>query len=94
MKKLIIGLSIVAFSQSLLAGSIRIYNNDSNTHVIKLKCNGSSKTLKINRSATSTYTFHSTASKCDVDGGTVRFPSRNIQDGQAWKIKNGLASKN
>ncbi len=73
------------------AGSVRIYNSDSKTHVVKLKCNGSSKNLQINGSATSTYTFHSTASQCEIVGGSVKFSVSNIKDGQRWTFRGGSA---
>lgn len=75
------------------AGSVRIYNNDSKNHVLKLKCNGSSKTLEVNGSTTSTYTFHSTASQCEVVGGSVNFSVSKIKDGQSWTFRSGLASE-
>lgn len=93
MNKLIAILALTAFCQSALAGSVRIYNNDSSTHVIKLKCNGSSKSLQISRSSTSTYTFSSSANQCEIVGGSVNFPTQTLENGQAWKLKNNSASK-
>ena len=89
-----LSLLALTLSVSAMAGSVRIYNNDSKTHVVKLKCNGSSKTLQVSASATSTYTFSSTASSCDIVGGSVSFPSSVMNDGEAWKFKNGTAQKN
>ena len=89
-------LSLLALTLSVnaMAGSVRIYNNDSKTHVVKLKCNGSSKTMQVSASSTSTYTFSSTASSCDIVGGSVSFPSSVLNDGEAWKFKSDTAQKN
>jgi hypothetical protein len=81
-------------SQQVIAGSVRIYNNDSSTHRIELKCSGSSKTVEVNSSSTSTYTFHSTNESCDIVGGSISFPTDKLRNGQAWKIKQGSAKKN
>jgi hypothetical protein len=81
-------------SQQVIAGSVRIYNNDSNTHRIELKCSGSSKTVEVSSSSTSTYTFHSTNDNCDIVGGSISFPTNKLRNGQAWKVKQGRAKKN
>lgn len=88
-----LSLLALTLSVSAKAGSVRIYNNDSKAHVVKLKCNGSSKTLQVSASATSTYTNSSTASSCDVVGGSVSFPSTVMNDGEAWKFKNSTAQR-
>ena len=76
------------------AGSIRVYNNDSKEHTIELKCSGSSKTVKVKGSTTATYTFHSSSKECDIVGGTVKFPTKKLVDGQKWKFKDDKAIKN
>ncbi|MFK7931266.1 MAG: hypothetical protein AB8H79_23990 [Myxococcota bacterium] len=73
------------------AGSIRVQNQDSSEHTIELKCSGSSKTVEMKSSTTSTYTFHSTSSSCDIVGGSVKFPTSKLENGQKWTIKNGVA---
>ena len=94
MKKLSITLSLLAcFSLPLEAGSVRIYNADSEDHRLELNCAGSSKALDIKRSATATYTFHSTASNCTIRGGSIDFPTDKIIDGQAWTIRQAKAKK-
>lgn len=80
-------------AQQAMAGSVRIYNSDSSDHTIELKCSGSSKTLKIDRSRTSTYTFHSSYSSCDIVGGSISFPTSQLKDGQSWKISQSKATK-
>lgn len=89
-------LSVIAIigAVQVNAGTVRIYNNDSKTHVIKIKCNGSSKNLQVSRSQTSSYTFHSTANRCDIVGGSVSFPVDKLENGQSWKFKNDKAIKN
>lgn len=82
-----LSLLALTLSVNVMAGSVRIHNNDSKTHIVKLKCNGSSKTLQISASSTSTYTFSSTASSCDIVGGSVSFPSSVLNDGESWKIR-------
>lgn len=97
MKKLLIAgaaLGMLTTSFAANAGSIRVYNNDSKTHTVKLKCSGSSKSIDIKGSTTSTYTFHSTSSSCDIVGGSVSFPTKKMENGQKWKIKDGKAKKN
>ena len=86
---LTLGISSVA-----VAGSIRVYNNDSKVHKVELKCSGSSKSIEIRASTTATYTFHSTSKECDIVGGSVKFPTKKMVDGQKWKIKNDEAKKN
>lgn len=81
-------------STAAFAGTIRVYNNDSKTHTIKLKCSGSSKSIDIKGSTTASYTFHSSSKSCDIVGGTVKFPTKKLEDGQKWKFKNGEAKKN
>jgi len=94
MSKLIVVVCTILLLPCLAqAGSVRIYNSDSKTHVVKLKCNGSSKILQVNGSATSTYTFHSTASQCEIVGGSVDFSVSSIKDGQKWTFRSGLASQ-
>lgn len=92
-----VGLSVLALgflTSQAFAGSVRVYNNDSSDHQVQLKCSGSSKSIKISASTTSTYTFHSTASSCDIVGGSVNFPTGTLENGQSWKISNGNAKKN
>ncbi len=85
---------VVALSATAFAGSIRVYNNDSKTHTVKLKCSGSSKSFEIRASTTATYTFHSTSKECDIVGGTITWPTKKMTDGGKWKIKDGKAVKN
>ncbi len=95
MKKIgLAGIFLIAMTATALAGSIRVYNNDSKTHTVKLKCSGSSKSIEIRASTTATYTFHSSNKSCDIVGGTVSFPTKKLEDGQKWKIKDGKAKKN
>ena len=95
MKKIgLVGIFLIAMTGTALAGSIRVYNNDSKVHTVKLKCSGSSKSIEIRGSTTATYTFHSTNKECDIVGGTVSFPTKKLVDGQKWKIKDGKAKKN
>ena len=89
-----LGLATLFFASSAVAGSIRVYNNDSKTHTIELKCGGSSKKVEVRASTTATYTFHSTAKECDITGGTVKFPVKKLKDGTKWKFKNGEAKPN
>ncbi len=81
-------------ASTALAGTIRVYNNDSKEHTIKLKCSGSSKTVKVKASTTASYTFHSSSKECDIVGGSVKFPTKKLIDGQKWKFKNDKAVKN
>lgn len=95
MKKfLLTGVALISMAGMAHAGSIRVYNNDSQTHTVKLKCSGSSKSFDIRASTTATYTFHSTNSSCDIVGGSVSWPSSKMENGTNWKIKNGKATKN
>ena len=84
MKRILTGAVVAATFLSLTsvawAGSIRVYNNDSRTHTVELKCNGSSKSFEIRGSTTATYTFHSTAKKCDIVGGSITWPTRTLED--------------
>ena len=95
MKKLMLGLIFMSSLMSVIAhaGTVRIYNSDSKTHVVKLKCNGNSKSIDVRASSTSSYTFDSSASRCDIVGGTVSFPVSKLENGQSWKFKNDKASK-
>lgn len=85
---------LLFLTSTAIAGSIRVYNSDSRSHTVKLKCSGSSKSITIRASTTATYTFHSTNNSCDIVGGTVSFPTKKLVNGQKWKIKNGKAKKN
>jgi hypothetical protein len=85
---------VMMMASTAIAGTIRVYNNDSKAHTVKLKCSGSSKSITIRASTTASYTFHSTNSSCDIVGGTVSFPTKKLVNGQKWKIKNGKAKKN
>ncbi len=96
MKKLTLltALVLIFASATAYAGTIRVYNNDSKTHTIKLKCSGSSKSIDVRGSTTASYTFHSSNKSCDIVGGSVTFPVKKLVDGQKWKFKNGKAIKN
>ena len=95
MKKVLIVLVMVCSMVGMAhAGSIRVYNNDSKTHTVELKCSGSSKKFEIRASTTATYTFHSSSKSCDIVGGTVKWPGRTMEDGTKWKIKDGEAKAN
>lgn len=85
---------ILALTSIAGAGSIRVENSDSKSHTIKLKCSGSDKTVEIDSSKTSTYTFHSTSNECEIVGGSISFPTKKLLNGQKWKIKDGKASAN
>ncbi|MEZ4366338.1 MAG: hypothetical protein R2939_08615 [Kofleriaceae bacterium] len=85
--------AILLVATPAVAGSIRVQNGDSKVHTIELKCSGSSKTVELKASTTSTYTFHSTHKSCDIVGGTITFPVKVLEDGQAWTIKDGKAKK-
>lgn len=94
-KKVILTLvCLCAMTATAFAGTIRVYNNDSKTHTVKLKCSGSSKSFDIRASSTASYTFHSSAKSCDIVGGTVKWPVKKLENGQKWKIKNGQAKPN
>ena len=92
MKKMLVSLVLVASMVGVAhAGSIRVQNGDSKNHTVELKCNGSKKKIEIRSSTTTTYTFHSTASSCEIIGGSVKFPTSKMETGQKWKIRNGQA---
>ncbi|MCO4769420.1 MAG: hypothetical protein KDA24_05270 [Deltaproteobacteria bacterium] len=80
-------LLVAAMSSTALAGTIRVQNGDSKTHTIELKCSGSSKKVEIKASTTASYTFHSTSDSCDIVGGSIEFPTKELEDGQKWTIK-------
>jgi hypothetical protein len=94
MKKIAITLfSLVSLTSIAAAGTIRVYNSDSKSHTVELKCSGSSKTLTIDASKTTSYTFDSMAKECDITGGSVSFPTSKLVDGASFKIKDGKATK-
>lgn len=74
-----------------LAGSMRVESDKA--YRVKMKCNGSSKTITI-RAGTTTVTFDSTSSSCDIAGGAVKWPVKKVTNNSRWKIKNGVAKKN
>jgi len=95
MKKAILtAVCLCAMASTALAGTIRVYNNDSKAHKVELKCSGSSKSFEIRASTTASYTFHSSAKSCDIVGGSVSWPVKKLEDGTSWKIKDGKAKKN
>ena len=94
MRKFALATVLVLATSTAFAGSIRVYNNDSKTHKVELKCSGSSKSFEIRGSTTATYTFHSSSKECDIVGGTVKWPTKKMKDGTKWKIKNGEAKAN
>lgn len=85
-------LASAALISTAIAGTIRVQNSDSKTHTIELKCSGSSKTVELKASTTTSYTFHSSSKSCDIVGGSLSFPTNKLEDGQKWKIKNGKAT--
>ena len=95
MKKLSIVLSVLAvlgLTMSVAsAGSIRVESDGK--YSVNLKCSGSSKTIQI-PSGTTTVTFHSSSSSCDIVGGDVKWPVGKLENNGKWKIKNGTAKKN
>ncbi|HPH64629.1 MAG TPA: hypothetical protein PLF40_02750 [Kofleriaceae bacterium] len=94
MKKITLSfITLISLTAVASAGSIRVYNSDSKSHKIELKCSGSSKTVEIDPSKTTTYTFHSTSKECDIVGGSIKFPTTKLTDGGSWKIKDGVATK-
>ena len=94
MKKFAMSMAVLlAFANWAMAGSIQVYNSDSKNHTIELKCSGSSKSMEIKGSTTTTYTFHSTSKECDIVGGTVKWPVSKMEDGVKWRIKDGKATK-
>jgi hypothetical protein len=92
--KIIVLITCVSISGFAQAGTVRVYNNDSQVHTIILKCNGSQKNLEIRASSTASYTFHSSSKECDIVGGSVKFVDKKIHDGQSWEIKNTQAHRN
>ena len=95
MKKLSIILSVLAIvcltASVASAGSIRVESDAK--YNVNLKCSGSSKTIEI-RSGTTTVTFHSSSSSCDIVGGDVTWPVSKLENGAKFKIKSGKAKKN
>jgi hypothetical protein len=95
MKKMMTILTILAvscfFASVASAGSIRVESDGK--YSVNLKCSGSSKTISI-PSGTTTVTFHSTSSSCDIAGGDVKWPVSKLENGGKWKIKSGTAKKN
>jgi hypothetical protein len=85
---------VAALAGTAFAGTIRVYNNDSKDHTVELKCSGSSKSITIRKSTTASYTFHSTNNSCDIVGGSVTFPTKKLENGQKWKIKDDKAVAN
>ena len=95
MKKILLASGVlVALSSMAFAGSFRSENSDSKKHTVQLKCSGSSKTIELPGSTTTTVTFHSTSKACDIVGGTVTWPVKVLEDGSKWKFKDGKAIKN
>ena len=84
-------LALTTMIGTAFAGTIRVQNRDSTNHVIKLKCSGSSKSIDIKASTTTTYTFHSTDKECDIVGGSITFPTAKLLDGQKWEISGNKA---
>ena len=85
-------LAVLVLTPALaFAGTIRVESD--NNYTVKLKCSGSSKTIKIGR-GTTTVTFHSSSSSCDIVGGQVKWPVSKLVTNGKWKIKNGTAKKN
>lgn len=87
-----IGFVLLVAVEAASAGSIDVYNSDSQVHTVELNCSGSKKTLEIRGSTTTAYTFHSTHKECDIIGGTIKFPVTKLVDGQKFKIKDGVAT--
>ena len=79
------------FASVASAGTIRVESDGS--YSVDLKCSGSSKTIQI-PSGTTTVTFHSTSSSCDIVGGDVKWPVSKLENNGKWKIKSGTAQKN
>ena len=98
MNKLVRSLTILGITLGLagtaLAGTIRVENSDSKDHKVEIKCSGSSKSFEIKASTTTSYTFDSMATSCEITGGTVKFTTSKLEDGQKWKIKDGNATPN
>lgn len=93
-KALFATLCALTFAGTAFAGTIRVYNSDSKVHKVELNCSGSKKTIEIRASTTASYTFHSSSNECKIVGGTVKFPTDKMENGQKWKIKNDKATKN
>lgn len=91
MRTLALTFALTALTTTAFAGTIRVQNSDSSEHTIELKCSGSSKTISIKASTTTSYTFHSTAKECDIVGGSISFPTAKLIDGQKWKISGKTA---
>jgi hypothetical protein len=87
-----IGLLLLASVGIASAGTIDVYNSDSQVHTVELNCSGSKKSIEIKGSTTTAYTFHSTSKECEIIGGTVKFPTKTLVDGAKWKIKDGVAT--
>ncbi len=85
---------LLALGGIAAAGTIRVENSDSKAHKVEIKCSGSSSSFEVRASTTTSYTFSSTAKECDIVGGTIKFPTAKLVDGQAWKIKDGEAKSN
>jgi spore coat protein U-like protein len=95
MKRILLSLSCLVLATGVaLAGTIRVECSDSKPHTVELSCSGSKKTLEIRPNVTTSYTFHSSAKSCDIIGGTIKFPTNKLEDGQKWKIKDGVAKPN
>ena len=98
MTKLLRTLTLVGVTLGLagtaLAGTIRVENSDSKNHKVEIKCSGSSKSFEIKASTTTSYTFDSMATSCEITGGSVTFTTSKLEDGQKWKIKDGKATPN
>jgi hypothetical protein len=95
MKRISLSLAfLVATTTAALAGTIRVENSDSKEHTVVVDCSGSKSTFTIKASTTTSYTFSSTATSCKIAGGTIKFPTTTLQDGQKWKIKDGAAKPN
>lgn len=92
-KKIILLFSALLFSAVFLdaAVTIRYYNKDSNTHVMKVKISGSSKTVEFGSSRTSTVTIQGGDNTCVIETtcGNV-----TVKDGANIEIKNGCIKVN
>ncbi len=85
---------VLALGGIAAAGTIRVENSDSKAHKVELKCSGSSSSFEVRASTTASYTFNSMAKECEITGGSIKFPTTKLVDGQAWKIKDGAAKAN
>ena len=92
-KKIILLLSALFFSAAFLdaAVTIRYYNKDSNTHVMKVKISGSSKTVEFGSSRTSTVTIQGGDNTCVIE---TSFGNVTVNDGANIEIKNGCIKVN